>query len=89
LWPLSSLGPRVESLFIQSSRLRVLVLELSLAALSLSTSSEVKETVEDFTPRNICQPGASLAAMVAGESRLGVLAACRPPGIEAAGVLAG
>lgn len=31
-----------------------------------------------MNPRNICQPGASLAAIVAGESRLGVAAGCRP-----------
>ena len=28
----------------------------------------VKDTVEDLTPRNICHPGASLAAIVAGDS---------------------
>ena len=58
-----------------SSRLFALRLLLSsLAALNFVASSDVKETVEDFTPRNICHPGASFAAMVAGESLLGVLA---------------
>ena len=35
-------------------------------------SSEVKLTVWDLTPRNFSHPGASLAAMVAGDSLLGV-----------------
>lgn len=58
-----------------SSRLLALRLLLSsLAALNFVASSDVNDTVEDFTPRNICHPGASFAAIVAGESRLGVLA---------------
>ena len=44
------------------------------------TSSLVKDTVEDLTPRNICQPGASFAAIVAGDSRFGVDAGVFPRG---------
>ena len=44
------------------------------------TSSLVKDTVEDLTPRNICQPGASFAAIVAGDSRFGVDAGVLPRG---------
>ena len=46
----------------------------SLAALNFVASSEVKETVWDLTPRNFSHPGASLAAIVAGDSRFGVAA---------------
>ena len=52
------------------------------------TSSLVNDTVEDLTPRNICQPGASFAAMVAGDSLFGVDAGvfpCRGTGVEAVG----
>ena len=42
---------------------------ISLAIVSAYACSHlVKDTVEDLTPRNICHPGASLAAIVAGES---------------------
>lgn len=41
---------------------------------SLCTSSEVNSTVEVLPPKNFSQPGAPLAAKVAGESLLGVLA---------------
>ena len=47
---------------------------------SILTSSLVKDTVEDLTPRNICQPGASFAAIVAGDSRFGVDAGVFPRG---------
>ena len=42
---------------------------LSLVLLNLRASSEVKVTLEVVTPRNLSQPGASLAAMVAGDLR--------------------
>ena len=44
----------------------------SRAARNLVASSEVKLTVWDLTPRNFSQPGAPLAAMVAGDSLFGV-----------------
>ena len=44
----------------------------SRAARNLLASSEVKLTVWDLTPRNFSQPGAPLAAMVAGDSLFGV-----------------
>ena len=66
---------RFSFLFRLSSLLFAFLFRLSsLAALNFVASSEVKDTVEDLTPRNICHPGASFAAIVAGESRLGVLA---------------
>ena len=68
------------------SLLSDLVLLESLAARNLLASSDVKLTVDDLTPRNICHPGASLAAMVAGESRFGVEAGWRPEATEDGGV---
>ena len=51
-----------------------------------NTSSLVNDTVEDLTPRNICQPGASFAAMVAGDSLFGVDAGILPACLLGTGV---
>jgi len=59
---------------LSSLLLALRLLLSSLAARNFVASSDVKDTVDDLTPRNICHPGASLAAMVAGESLLGVFA---------------
>ena len=49
-----------------------LALALSLVLRNLRASSEVKVMFELVPPRNFSQPGAPLAAMVAGEERLAV-----------------
>ena len=65
---LTSPPPRLISSVFPEFRLRL----SSRAARNLVASSEVKLTVWDLTPRNFSHPGAPLAAMVAGDSLLGV-----------------
>ena len=82
LWPPPD-RPRSSTLALVSSFLPPpLLLLSSLAALNLVASAEVKETVWDLTPRNFSQPGASLAAMVAGDSLLGVEAGVFRVGVD-------